>query len=122
MSGLGAGLGIQPTRVTWDQIVPGIGPYTPNSDGSPLTADTTLGPEHNLVVVDASGGGVTITLPLLSEAYQAVTIIKGDTSSNAVTVQRAGSDTMLAAGVTSITLNVADDAARLLPLDTWRYG
>ena len=109
-------------RVSWDQIVPGIGPYTPNSDGSPVTADVTLGPEHNLGVVDASGGGVTITLPALDESYQAVTIIKGDTSGNVVTVQRAGSDTLLAAAVTSVTLGSPDDAARFLPLDTWRYG
>ena len=86
------------------------------------TSDTTIQPGISLVVVDASSAAVTITLPSLATAYQPVTVIKGDTSGNTVTVAAAGSDTMLAAGVSSIVMTQPDSAARLLPLEKWRYG
>jgi hypothetical protein len=45
-----------------------------------------------LVVVDATAGAVTITLPLALRRAMPITIKKVDVSANAVTVARAGSD------------------------------
>lgn len=56
----------------------------------------------DLVLVDASGGLVTITLPSASPAGQVVGIKKVDTSTNLAVLQRAGSDTIGVAPSTTI--------------------
>jgi hypothetical protein len=66
-----------------------------------LTAD-----DAGLVMVDASGGARTITLPAASAMNarpMLFRVVKIDTSANAVTVQRAGTDTI--EGATSIVVN-----------------
>jgi hypothetical protein len=89
-----------------------------------------------LVPVDASGGAVVVTLPAANTAGQLVVVRKVDSSTNAVTVQRAGTDVI---GVSDITYmlalrdqavtfvsagggvwHVASDAKTLATLDT-RY-
>ena len=99
-------------RVTWDQIVPGLGLYDVG-EGSDITADTTIGPEANTVAVDASSGAIAITLPLLAEAHQEVVISKRDSSANAVTITCAGSDTIN--GASTLVLASQYDAARIRP-------
>jgi microcystin-dependent protein len=74
------------------------------------SANTTLTVDDaGLVLVNASGGARTITLPAanaLGGRPIQITIVKTDTSANAVTVQRAGSDTIN--GQTSLLLAVGD--------------
>ena len=68
-----------------------------------------------IIRVDASGGARTITLPLISAVKDAfpVTLVRADDSANAVTVQRAGADTIGGAAATSIVLNGRDQAVEL---------
>ncbi|WP_327139348.1 glycosyl hydrolase family 28-related protein [Nocardia sp. NBC_01327] len=59
----------------------------------------------DLVVCSASGGAFTVTLPTAPIAGTRVTVMKTDTSTNAVTVARGGStDVINVTGVTSLTL------------------
>ena len=113
MSGLGAGLGIQPTRITHDQIVPNIALATPFGVSGNVTSDITLDPQENTVAVDATSGAVAVTLPSFDEAYQEVVVSKRDASANAVTVTAAGSDTINGAGTLALTTQY--DSARLRP-------
>lgn len=71
------------------------------------SADYTVTPVDGVILVNASGAARTITLPLTTNSTtqfgQQVTVIKTDSSGNAVTVQRQGvTDTIN--GVTSMTL------------------
>ena len=83
---------------------------------SSLTANTTLTADSaGLVRVDASGGARTITLPAASAANGrpiALRIVKTDSSANAVTVQRAGTNTI--EGATSIALTTQWSSAWLV--------
>jgi hypothetical protein len=71
------------------------------------SANTTLTPaDAGLVLVDASGGARTITLPAanaMNARPMLFRVVKIDSSANAVTVQRAGTDTI--EGATSIVIN-----------------
>lgn len=88
-----------------------------------ITANTEV-----VVFVDASGGAVTITLPAATGQYSAITVKKIDATFNAVTVQRAGSDTIesltayaLAPVTTQCILRLPDQAATFAPNGTqWR--
>ena len=68
-----------------------------------------------IIRVDASGGPRTITLPAISTVKDGfpVTIVRADASANAVTVQRAGADTIGGAAATSVVLNGRDQAIEL---------
>lgn len=83
---------------------------------SSLSANTTLTADSaGLVRVDASGGARTITLPAASAANGrpiALRIVKTDSSANAVTVQRAGTNTI--EGATSIALTTQWSSAWLV--------
>jgi hypothetical protein len=72
-----------------------------------VAANTTLtADDAGLVLVDASGGARTITLPAASAMNarpMLFRVVKIDASANAVTVQRAGTDTI--EGGTSIVIN-----------------
>ena len=63
-----------------------------------VAANTTLtADDAGVVLVDASGGACTITLPLAAAMNARpipLRIIRTDSSANAVTIQRAGSDTI----------------------------
>ena len=64
----------------------------------------TVAADVQWVRVDASGGAVTVTLPdCASNWRREIGVIKTDNSSNAVTISRAGSDTIN--GATSKSLN-----------------
>ena len=59
------------------------------------TASTTLDSTDDVVLVDASGGAITITLPAAAtDTGREYTIKKIDTSANAVTVDGNGSETI----------------------------
>jgi hypothetical protein len=58
-----------------------------------VSTNTTLGVTHHTVIVDATSGAVTITLPLASGCTRRKYVIrKKDVSSNAVTVLASGAD------------------------------
>lgn len=65
-----------------------------------------------IVKVDASAGPVTITLPAISavKAGFPITIVRVNAGANAVTVQRAGSDTIGGAAASSYVLAQRDQA------------
>lgn len=68
-----------------------------------FSVDVSLGNNHSVVLVDASGGARTITLPLASSCPgRTYTVKKVDSSANTVTVQRSGTDTI--DGAASYTL------------------
>jgi hypothetical protein len=78
------------------------GAVTDVSATGSLTAD-----QAGTVFVNATGGNVTVTLPAANAANgrpQPLSFVRADTSSNTVTIQRAGSD--LVEGATSIPLPV----------------
>jgi len=69
-----------------------------------VTASTTLTTSNQVVLVNASAGAATITLPAASSGKGLLIIVaKIDSSANAVTVSRAGTDTIQ--GATSQTLS-----------------
>lgn len=70
------------------------------------TASFTAAPGF-VYLVDSTAGAVVATLPAANVAGQSL-IIKWDTGANAVTVQRAGSDT-IGAAATSATLQLANE-------------
>jgi len=73
------------------------------------------------VIVDASGGAVTITLPEISNCGEGriIRIVKIDSSANAVTISCSGTDTI--EGSASITLANQYDKALLQTINssTW---
>lgn len=86
-----------------------------------ISSNTTLGPQHaGLVLVDATSGNVTITLPAASDlAALAYEFRRTDTSANTVTIQRAGSDTI--EGATTVRL-VQRLRLRADGVSAWRAG
>jgi hypothetical protein len=80
-----------------------------------VTANTTLtADDAGLVLVDASGGNRTITLPAASAANARpirLDLVRTDTTANTVTIQRAGSDTI--EGGTTVLLAVRERMALL---------
>ncbi len=70
---------------------------------TPLTADTTLTTAHHVVLVDASGGNVTISLPAASGLNGRTYVIKRvDSSGNTVTIDPAGSETIDGSATSSV--------------------
>lgn len=74
-----------------------------------ITADATINVTDNTVLIDATSGNVTVTLPAASAGYNSTLNVgitykfqRIDNSGNTVTIQRAGSDTIN--GTTSYTL------------------
>lgn len=78
-----------------------------------VTTSYTMNPGEELLLVDATSGAVTITLPRAQNVGTGTRrrIQKIDSSGNAVTIQRAGSD--LINGATSIALDAQWDDALL---------
>lgn len=70
-----------------------------------ITANTALTLDMcGVILVSAAGGSVTLTLPAANAAnFSAFTIVRTDNSANAVTIARAGSDTIQ--GATSLALS-----------------
>ena len=69
-------------------------PTTPLS----VTSDTTIDGTEDLILVDASAGNVTITLPTAETWMKAITVVKMDATANTVTVSSVSfADPVLAA-------------------------
>lgn len=95
-------------------------PVTAGSGGASALAPTAVKTSgytaavSDLVPVDATSGGVTITLPTAPADKSLIAIKKIDSSPNAVTIARGGSDVFnKAAGSTSLTLSLANQAVLL---------
>jgi len=93
--------------------------YTPDTTGPTIVI--TSGPHsvgtESTVLVDATAGPITVDIPLLSARYgNDVTVMKIDSSSNAVTVSRSGADTIQ--GVTTQTLLQGGEALLLVANET----
>jgi hypothetical protein len=72
---------------------------------SVVFADTpyTVLDTDDVIEVDCTGGAVTLNLPLAKNRYKKLVIMKVDASGNAVTINRAGSDTINGATSTTLT-------------------
>lgn len=67
----------------------------PEQDVRRVTVDTTLDSNDDLVLVDATAGVVTVTLPFVDDAQRKLyTVKKIDAGGNAVTVQGGGAETI----------------------------
>lgn len=78
-----------------------------------VSGNTTITNTSNMVyLVDATSGAVAITLPAASNTDKTFTIKKIDSSTNAVTVTRAGSDTI--DGATTYVLSVQYQSVTIL--------
>jgi lysophospholipase L1-like esterase len=103
----------------------------------PVVANATLILDDHIVPVDATAGPVTITLPLAGkEAYGFGTysdsykrrvssiglkflVIKTDSSANAVTIQRAGTDTIEGANTVVLTTQYAKATLEAIKTGLW---
>ena len=84
---------------------------TSETSSATLTADNA-----GLVLVNAAGGNVTLTLPAangMNGLPMRFAFVRTDNSTNTVTITAAGTDTIQPAGTASITLSGANDAAEL---------
>lgn len=74
----------------------------------------------DFVPCSASGGAFTVTLPSAPSAGTRVTVMKTDTSTNAVTIARAGTDVINVSGQTTMTLpNYLSSATLEYASGTW---
>lgn len=89
-----------------------------------ITSSSTLTLEQEYIVVDASGGDVTITLPAITSDYlgKYYYIKRIDSSGNVVTITPNGSDTI--DGAANQTLDSEDDSLHIvaIPGDWAIYG
>jgi hypothetical protein len=88
-----------------------------------VAANTTLtADDAGVVLVDASGGARTITLPgaaSMNARPIPLRIVKTDSSANAVTIQRAGSDTIEGAASIALTSQWSAAALRSDGVNAW---
>jgi hypothetical protein len=88
-----------------------------------VSSTTTLDETDNLVDGNATGGAFTITLPAAADipAGRAITVVKVDASGNAVSVARAGSDTINGAA-TNISISTQWAGKRFISngVSAWR--
>jgi hypothetical protein len=68
-----------------------------------ITGNTTLDGTHSTVLVDASGGAVTVTLPAASTSTGLIYTIKSIDSTNTVTIDGNGSETIDGATTQTLT-------------------
>lgn len=85
--------------------------FTP-SITSTQTGTYTANPGE-VVACDPSGGGFTVTLPAANADERAVVILNITSSTNTITISRAGSDNVN--GGTTITITTAHGAYWLIP-------
>jgi hypothetical protein len=109
------------TPGTW--VPSGIVGNTESAGYEFKSADATLTGLNRLIVVDATSGPKTITLPLASAAIPGREIIvrKYDSSANAVTIVAQGSDVISASSVTSLTIQGTSTSFMTSGVGTW-YG
>jgi hypothetical protein len=104
-----------PFSTEWHLLASSVPPNVVNLATNVITSNTTLNASHCVVMVDASAGNVTITLPLaasvkVGNAEKFYRICRVDSSSNTVTVQRTVGNTIYTStsGNTSVTLSDGD--------------
>ena len=116
-------MGLTPSEANREQLIQAIrrlagGNVRTVSATTVLTAD-----DAGLLLVDATAGNRTITLPAVNAAGGAplrLTLARIDASANTVTVQRAGADTI--EGATSIDLPVAERLSLISDgASAWRF-
>lgn len=90
---------------------------TGRSNAVSITANTTVADHVDIVLVDATSGAITVTLPLLTNRLRPIVVKKTDNSVNFVTIARAGSN--LIDGQTSETIFQPGDARTLQPSTQW---
>lgn len=73
-----------------------------NSSVRLLTSDYSVTPDDEVLVVDASGGAVTVTPPFAANYFRRLIVKKADSSANAVTVSPQSGETI--EGATSVVL------------------
>lgn len=86
----------------------------------PITTNATLGP-FNVVIGDASGGNITLTLPLARDRRGSEFWIIKKNVGGQVTVSRAGADGIGFAGTASVNLTGQDSVMHLVSdgVSTW---
>lgn len=94
------------------------------TDIDTITSSTTLSTSQNTFLVDASGGPIIITLPLITTEGIVFKLIRIDTSSNTVTVQRTSPNLIhlnTSVSSTSVTLLVSYSIEFQSLNDNWYY-
>lgn len=82
-------------------------------DVATINSSTTLDDTHAVVLIDASGGPVTVTLPSVSGIGRRRYVVKKiDSSANAVTVAASGAE--MIDGTTSKTLAIQYEALEVV--------
>ncbi len=116
VTGLIAGAGITADRNTLTQIMQAV-KRVAGGNLSTVTANTTLTADNaGLVLVNAAGGNVALTLPAangMNGLPMRFAFVRTDTSANTVTITAAGSDTIGPMAATSVTLTAAGDTMQL---------
>lgn len=115
--------GLVPDAATLTQIRQAIRRMA-GANVTTLSANTALTADHaGVVMIDAAGGNRTITLPAANAAGGRplpFSLIRTDTSTNTVTVQCVGADTI--EGGTSISLAVGERLSMVSDgASTWRF-
>lgn len=125
-SGFGGAQGVPPLRVFGPDAktvlfqvgtLGGVNSAGPSYTVVTKTTNYIAVGSDGVILADATSGAITITLPAanISTPFgKTITVIKKDTSANAVTVQRAGSDTLLGGTITSVNLQVQDARINLV--------
>ena len=86
--------------------------FSTDQDVRRLSADTTLEPEDDLVLVDTTSGSITIKLPFIDDAQRKVYVIKKLVAGNTLTVDGSGTET-IDGGTVAVTAQYA--VIRALP-------
>lgn len=76
---------------TWAPATPAAGGATSVRS---VTSNTTVLADDDIILADATTGQITVTLPSAATAGRNLTVKKMDASSNAVVLNRVGSDTI----------------------------
>jgi len=91
-----------------------------------ITSNYTITSSDYQILVDATGGNITLNLPAVSSVYDATlgvgiiySIKRMDASGNTITVQRAGSDTIDGATSFTLTTQYQSKSIQAGPVSSW---
>lgn len=128
------GVGLSLNGADMDQVWQSLGRLT-GRQLQTVTASATLTADSGTVLVSAAAGNVTITLPAAAALAgtvagvavvrsQQLTLMRTDTTANTVTIQRAGSDKLGAAGTATNYLLGVSERLRILSdgVDAWHLA
>jgi hypothetical protein len=105
LRGVVAGVGITPTKTGYGQLDQAVRRLAGGNVANVTATGALTADQAGVVTINAAGGAITLTLPAANAAGGAplrFQLARTDSSANAVTIQRAGADTI--EGATSITL------------------